>query len=85
MHFVKQEQSRPWSDRQWGLCIFDDVIEYTGPLALNYQQHFVQQMLHYLTDEQAEVRIDFYLCVEYHAHFPNTKLVCMDYNFNNPR
>merc|ERR1719510_2766159 len=50
------EQSRPWSDRQWGLCIFDDVIEYTGPLALNYQQHFVQQMLHYLTDEQAEVR-----------------------------
>merc|ERR1719278_2069592 len=50
------EQSRPWSDRQWGLCIFDDVLEYTGPLALNYQQHFVQQMLHYLTDEQAEVR-----------------------------
>jgi len=50
------EQTRPWSDRQWGLCIFDDVIEYTGPLALNYQQHFVQQMLHYLTDEQAEVR-----------------------------
>lgn len=50
------EQTRPWSDRQWGLCIFDDVIEYTGPLALNYQQHFVQQMLHYLTDEHAEVR-----------------------------
>merc|ERR1719414_2172099 len=50
------EPTRPWSDRQWGLCIFDDVIEYTGPLALNYQQHFVQQMLHYLTDEQAEVR-----------------------------
>jgi len=50
------EPTRPWSDRQWGLCIFDDVLEYTGPLALNYQQHFVQQMLHYLTDEQAEVR-----------------------------
>jgi len=57
IHVVKLlEQTRPWSDRQWGLCIFDDVIEYTGPLALNYQQHFVQQMLHYLTDEQAEVR-----------------------------
>ena len=26
-----------WSDQQWGLCIFDDVIEYTGPRALEYQ------------------------------------------------
>ena len=32
-----QEPDRPWSDHQWGLCIFDDVIEYTGPRALDYQ------------------------------------------------
>ena len=50
------EPNRPWADHQWGLCIFDDVIEYTGPSALNYQQHFVQQMLHYVTDPQADVR-----------------------------
>lgn len=26
-HFVKLlDPSRPWSDRQWGLCVFDDVI-----------------------------------------------------------
>ena len=46
----------PWSDHQWGLCIFDDLIEYTGPTSLHYQQHFVQQMLHYVCDAQPEVR-----------------------------
>jgi len=50
------EPNRPWTDHQWGLCIFDDVIEYTGPLALRYQQHFVEQMLHYASDAQADVR-----------------------------
>lgn len=26
-HFIKLlDPSRPWADRQWGLCIFDDVI-----------------------------------------------------------
>jgi len=50
------EQTHPWSDHQWGLCIFDDLIEYTGPLSLNYQQHFVAPMLHYVTDTQPEVR-----------------------------
>merc|ERR1719397_2236886 len=24
------EPARPWSDLQWGLCIFDDLVEYTG-------------------------------------------------------
>lgn len=50
------EADRPWSDHQWGLCIFDDLVEYTGPTSLNYQQHFVQQVLHYVTSSQAEVR-----------------------------
>ncbi|MCV4777349.1 hypothetical protein OFM21_31720, partial [Escherichia coli] len=22
---------RPWADRQWGLCIFDDIIEHCSP------------------------------------------------------
>merc|ERR1712223_1170017 len=48
--------NNPWTDRQWGLCIFDDLIEYGGPNSLNYQQHFVQQVLHYISDPQAEVR-----------------------------
>jgi hypothetical protein len=50
------ETTHPWSDHQWGICIFDDLVEYGGPNSLNYQQHFVQQLLHYVTDPQAEVR-----------------------------
>merc|ERR1712071_696152 len=22
---------RPWPDHQWGICVFDDVIEFAGP------------------------------------------------------
>jgi hypothetical protein len=30
-HFTRLlQQGRPWSDLQWGLCIFDDLLEYTG-------------------------------------------------------
>ena len=32
------------------------MIEYTGPQALRYQQHFVEQMLHYASDGQPDVR-----------------------------
>ena len=24
----------PWPDRQWGICIFDDLLEYTGPVSV---------------------------------------------------
>lgn len=39
-HFVKLlDPTRPWADRQWGLCIFDDVIgkslDLRSPLALS--------------------------------------------------
>ena len=38
------EPNHPWTDHQWGLCVFDDLIEYGGPNSLNYQQHFVNQV-----------------------------------------
>merc|ERR1719342_1178220 len=31
------EPARPWSDLQWGLCIFDDLVEYTGPECQKYE------------------------------------------------
>ena len=34
--------TRPWPDHQWGLCIFDDVIEYGGPACDKYTDHFLQ-------------------------------------------
>uniref|UniRef100_A0A2M3ZYW0 Putative karyopherin importin beta 3 n=1 Tax=Anopheles triannulatus TaxID=58253 RepID=A0A2M3ZYW0_9DIPT len=56
-HFAKLlEPTNPWADRQWGLCIFDDLIEYTGPMCAQYQNVFLQPMLGYIKDEQAEVR-----------------------------
>lgn len=50
------DRANPWTDHQWGLCVFDDVIEYLGPASAKYQEHFVAPMMHYLTDEHPEVR-----------------------------
>ncbi|QQP40352.1 Importin 5 [Caligus rogercresseyi] len=33
-------QDHPWTDQQWGLCIFDDLIEYTGSASLSFQDTF---------------------------------------------
>ncbi|XP_067944804.1 importin-5-like [Watersipora subatra] len=46
----------PWSDRQWGICIFDDLLEFTGPTAIKYQTYFLQSMCAALTDKQPEIR-----------------------------
>jgi len=47
---------RPGSDRQWSLCIFDDLIEYTGPVSLKYKEYFLQNLLQSVQDRSAEVR-----------------------------
>jgi hypothetical protein len=44
------------SSRQWGLCIFCDLIEFTGPASLNYQQHFLQKLGQSLSDSSEDVR-----------------------------
>jgi len=49
-------QDRHWQERQWGLCIWDDIMEFTGAAAVKYQQAFVPNMLNYLSDTSAEVR-----------------------------
>lgn len=57
-HFIKLlDPTRPsWSDRQWGLCIFDDLIEFCGPACAQYQSYFLQSMIQYCKDKQPEVR-----------------------------
>jgi len=47
---------QPASDRQWALCVFDDLLEYTGSASINYQQYFLKAMLSGIQDENAEVR-----------------------------
>ncbi|KAF9815034.1 hypothetical protein SFRURICE_010592 [Spodoptera frugiperda] len=47
---------RPYSDRQWAICIFDDVIEFGGPACIKYQDIFLEPMLSGLRSAEAEVR-----------------------------
>ncbi|XP_061745785.1 importin-5 [Nerophis ophidion] len=48
--------NRPWADRQWGLCIFDDVVEHCSPSSFKYAEYFLQPMLQSLCDNSPEVR-----------------------------
>lgn len=45
-----------WSDRQWALCVFDDLVEFCGPASVRYQPLFLQQLLAYTEDGAPEVR-----------------------------
>uniref|UniRef100_A0A2K6F815 Importin 5 n=1 Tax=Propithecus coquereli TaxID=379532 RepID=A0A2K6F815_PROCO len=47
---------RPWPDRQWGLCIFDDIIEHCSPSSFKYAEYFLRPMLQYVCDNIPEVR-----------------------------
>uniref|UniRef100_A0A8C0XP96 Importin N-terminal domain-containing protein n=1 Tax=Castor canadensis TaxID=51338 RepID=A0A8C0XP96_CASCN len=47
---------RPWPDRQWGLCIFDDVIEHCSPASFKYAEYFLRPMLQYVCYNSPEVR-----------------------------
>uniref|UniRef100_A0A8C2X7F7 Karyopherin (importin) beta 3 n=1 Tax=Cyclopterus lumpus TaxID=8103 RepID=A0A8C2X7F7_CYCLU len=48
--------TRPWADRQWGLCIFDDVVEHCSPASFKYAEYFLRPMLQSLCDTSSEVR-----------------------------
>ncbi|KAK6325540.1 hypothetical protein J4Q44_G00048820 [Coregonus suidteri] len=48
--------SRPWADRQWGLCIFDDVVEHCSPSSFKYADYFLRPMAQSLCDTSPEVR-----------------------------
>lgn len=47
---------RYWQERQWGLCIWDDMMEFTGPASAKYQNQFIPQLVNYLSDASPEVR-----------------------------
>uniref|UniRef100_A0A673ML26 Importin-5-like n=1 Tax=Sinocyclocheilus rhinocerous TaxID=307959 RepID=A0A673ML26_9TELE len=47
---------RPWADRQWGLCIFDDIIEHCSPSSFKYAEYFLRPMMQALCDTSPEVR-----------------------------
>lgn len=47
---------RPYQDRQWAICIFDDLIEFGGQASLNYQNIFYEPFVIALADKYPEVR-----------------------------
>ncbi|CAF1188329.1 unnamed protein product [Rotaria sp. Silwood1] len=56
-HFYALLQpTRSVSDRQWALCVFDDVIQFTGAHSHRYSQFFLTRMAESLADSSPEVR-----------------------------
>ncbi|GFX65977.1 importin-5 [Trichonephila clavipes] len=56
-HFVNLlEPSRPWSDRQWSLCVFADIIEYCGPACSRYQGYFLPALMTSLRSDNVDLK-----------------------------
>ena len=49
------QDTRSVSDRQWALCVFDDVIQFAGAHSHRYSQFFLARMAESLTDPAPEV------------------------------
>nr|CAD2144527.1 unnamed protein product [Meloidogyne enterolobii] len=57
IHFASLlDPRRPYQDRQWAICIFDDLIEFGGPSSLQYQHLFLQPLVNALSEKHSEVR-----------------------------
>ncbi len=44
------------TQRQWALCIFDDVLEFSGPQSWNYSSHLIQPLIDGMRDDVAANR-----------------------------
>uniref|UniRef100_A0AC35TWV0 TOG domain-containing protein n=1 Tax=Rhabditophanes sp. KR3021 TaxID=114890 RepID=A0AC35TWV0_9BILA len=57
-HFAEiiVDRKKQFYERQWAICIFDDLIEYCGPQSVHYESIFLAPMLEYLNDEFPEIR-----------------------------
>uniref|UniRef100_A0A1I7YJ02 Importin-5 n=1 Tax=Steinernema glaseri TaxID=37863 RepID=A0A1I7YJ02_9BILA len=55
--FAPLLSSRQYGERQWGICLFDDLIEFGGPAKTAEHSHiFLPHMISALSDEYPEVR-----------------------------
>eukprot|EP00047_Mylnosiga_fluctuans_P003070 m.227329 g.227329 ORF g.227329 m.227329 type:complete len:1114 (+) comp11571_c0_seq1:98-3439(+) len=50
------EPSRAAADRQWAICVFDDLVEACGPSSAAYAHLFAGRILESITDSEPEVR-----------------------------
>jgi importin-5 len=42
--------------RQWAICIFDDVLEFCGPQSYQYSEHIINPLISGMRDENANNR-----------------------------
>jgi len=54
--YVLIQPTRSISDRQWALCVFDDVVQFTGAHSHRYAQFFLSHMAESLADPAPEIR-----------------------------
>ncbi|KAJ1658463.1 importin subunit beta-3 [Dispira simplex] len=54
LSFLQDAQSS--TSQQWAICVFDNMIEFTGPASWSYQQHFAQALVQGATSAHNEVR-----------------------------
>lgn len=60
-HFYNLIQpTRSIADRQWALCVFDDLIQFTGTHSHRYAQFFLSRMAESLADPAPEVSLNIY-------------------------
>jgi hypothetical protein len=77
-HFYALIQpTRSISDRQWTLCVFDDVIQFTGACSHRYSQCFLSRMTESLADSSPEVNFYFFVIIIY-LLYRFVKLLHMD-------
>lgn len=50
------DQMIPWTNRQTALCMWDDLIEYSGPNSVNYQKFFIPLLSAGVVDKKSEIR-----------------------------
>jgi hypothetical protein len=50
------DPNRHYHDLQWGICVIDDLIEFTGQHSVNYAQHFAETMVTAIGSSHYEVR-----------------------------
>lgn len=56
MKLSTNDQAIPWSNRQTALCIWDDLIEFTGQNSVNYQKFYLPQLTSGIVDKNKEIR-----------------------------
>lgn len=56
-HFITLSgPERAWQDRQWAICVLDDLIEHSGPASINYLQIFLPILTREIQSQHPELR-----------------------------